>query len=74
MQKGFIGLIALLIGVAIIAFLLVRGDLFSLSSSVDKDGKKETKGFVEISTDAIQDARGAKAELEARDQKMLEEF
>ena len=53
---GFIGLLALLICVAIIAILIVRSDLFS--------GNKDGKNTIEQGMDAIDAAKNAKNLIE----------
>lgn len=60
-NKGFIGLIVLLISVAIIALIVVRTDLFSPA--------KEKKSMIEIGTDAIDEARDAKNLIEENSRK-----
>ena len=63
-NRGFIGLVALLISVAIIALVIVRTDLFSPN--------KEKKNIVEIGTDAIDEARGVKILIEENNRKAFE--
>ncbi len=63
-NKGFIGLIALLISVAIIALIVVRTDLFSPA--------KEKKSMIEVGTDAIDEARNVKVLIEENNRKAVE--
>lgn len=63
-DRGFIGLIALLISVGIIALLIVRTDLFSPN--------KEDKSMLQISTDAIDEARDVKIMIENNNRKAVE--
>jgi len=65
MNKGFMGILSLLIAVAVIVFLLVRSDLFI---------SKDQKSFDEIRTGAIDDAKAAKDLIEARDREAMEEL
>lgn len=53
---GYVGLLMLLIGVAIIAFLIVRTDLFT--------GQKEGKNMIEQGQDNINKAKAAKDMIE----------
>lgn len=64
-NAGFLGLISLLIAVAVIAFLLVRSDLFI---------SKDQKSFDEIRTGAMDDARDVKGQLEERDREVMQEL
>ena len=61
---SYIGLIALLVSVAIIALIVVRTDLFSKA--------KEKKSMIEIGTDAIDEARDVKNLIEENNRKALE--
>jgi hypothetical protein len=61
---GFIGLVALLISVAIIALIVVRTDLFSPA--------KEKKSMIEVGTDAIDEARNVKVLIEENNRKAVE--
>ncbi len=62
---GFVGLLALLIVVAIIAFLIVRTDLFT--------GEKGGKNIIEQGTSAIDQAKDVKALIEDNSRKAIEE-
>jgi len=53
---GYIGILMLLIGVAIIIFFMVRTDMFG--------GKKGDKTYLEQNTSAIDSAKDAKAMIE----------
>ena len=64
-NQGFMSLIGILIVFGIIAFLLVRSDLFT---------PKGQKSFDEVRSDAMDDARNIKSGLEARDAELMEEF
>lgn len=64
MNGGFIGLIALLISVAIIALIIIRTDLFSPA--------KEKKSMIEVGTDAIDEARNVKVLIEENNRKTFE--
>ncbi|HTE48376.1 MAG TPA: hypothetical protein VK675_00515 [Candidatus Paceibacterota bacterium] len=55
-NRGFIGLLALLICVAIIAIIIIRSDLFS--------GQKDGKNTIEGGFDAIDAAKNAKNLIE----------
>lgn len=57
-QRGFIGLLMLLIGVALGLLFMVRSDLFS--------GKKEQKSTIEQGLDAVDKAKEVKALIEQR--------
>jgi hypothetical protein len=61
---GFIGLIALLVSVTIIALIIVRTDLLS--------PVKEKKNIIEIGTDAIDEARNVKNLIEENNRKSIE--
>jgi len=59
-EGGFIGLLALLISVAVIALIVVRTDLFS--------GKDGDKSMLEQGTDAVNRANEVKNLIEGRNQ------
>jgi hypothetical protein len=67
-NKGFIGLIGLLIGFAIIALLLWRTDLFQ---SKTKDGVPQ-KTIIEQDLEVVQSAKDAKAILEIQSKVRVE--
>ena len=62
---GYVGLLMLLFGVAVIAFLIVRTDLFS--------GQSDGKGMLQQGVDAVSEAEAVKAKLEQNNQ-LLPEF
>jgi hypothetical protein len=66
LKGGYIGLIMLLIGVAVIVFLIVRTDLFS--------GQKGSKNMIEQGTDSIQKAEDVKNIIEQNNTKTMEEL
>ncbi|MDQ5954966.1 MAG: hypothetical protein QG583_894 [Patescibacteria group bacterium] len=75
MNGGFIGLIALLISVAIIALIVVRTDLFQGSTSIDEDGnevKNSDVNMIEGGFNAIDKARDAKNLIEENNRKAVE--
>jgi hypothetical protein len=53
---GYVGLLMLLIGVAIITFLIVRTDLFT--------GQKDSKNMIEQGQDDINKAKAVKSMVE----------
>ena len=59
LNEGFIGLIALLIGVAIIVFFIVRTDIFT--------GQSGDKSSIEQGQDAIQKAKDVRNMVEQND-------
>ena len=65
LQRGFIGIISLLIAVAIIIFFIVRTDLF---------GSKDGKNVIEQGQSDIQSAKDTKALLESESAKQAEEM
>ncbi|MFA6397772.1 MAG: hypothetical protein WDK96_02925 [Candidatus Paceibacterota bacterium] len=65
LNTGFIGLLMLLIGVALISLFLARTDLFS--------GKKGSKSIIEQDLDALNQAKEVKILIEQNNQKSLEE-
>ncbi|MBP9715049.1 MAG: hypothetical protein KBD52_00985 [Candidatus Pacebacteria bacterium] len=74
-NRGFIGLIALLISVAIIALIIVRTDLFGGSTSIDEDGnevKNPDVNMIEGGFNAIDKARDAKNLIEENNRKAVE--
>lgn len=74
-NRGFIGLIALLISVAIIALIVVRTDLFQGSTSIDEDGnevKNPDTNMIEGGFNAIDKARDAKNLIEENNRKTFE--
>ncbi len=62
---GYIALLLLLIGVALIIFFVVRTDLFS--------GKPGDKNMIEQGTDAVKQAENAKALLEQQNKQSVGE-
>ena len=56
LNEGYVGIMMLLIGVAIIAFLIVRADLFI--------GQKEGKNMIEQGQDDINKAKAVKDMVE----------
>jgi uncharacterized membrane protein len=72
---GFIGLIALLISVAIIALIVVRTDLFGGSTSIDENGnevKNPDVNMIEGGFNAIDKARDVKNLIEENNRKAVE--
>ncbi|MEK7585690.1 MAG: hypothetical protein AAB477_00415 [Patescibacteria group bacterium] len=65
LNSGFIGLLMLLIGVAIIIFFIVRTDLFT--------GNKDGKNMIEQKTSALDQAKDVKAQLEENSRKATEQ-
>lgn len=66
LNRGFVGLLALLIGVAIIAFLIIRTDLFS--------GQKDGKNMIQKNQDYINKAKDVKNIIEQNNAKATEEL
>ena len=64
LSGGYVGLLMLLISVAIIAFVIVRTDLF--------DGKKGGESVLEQGTDAINQAKEAKDLIEQNSRQSVE--
>jgi len=64
-NRGYIGLLLLLLGVALMAMLIVRSDLFS--------GKKDDKGMLEEDLQAVDKAQEAKNLLEQQNKQSVEE-
>lgn len=64
-NRGFIGLLMLLIGFAIIAFFIIRTDLFS--------GQKDGKNMIEQGRDSIKEADNAKKLIEQNSRRTIEE-
>jgi len=62
---GYVGLLMLLIGVAIITFLIVRTDLFT--------GQKEGKNMIEGGFNTIDAAKNAKNVIEERSRNAAEQ-
>jgi len=65
LMGGYIGLLMLLIGVALIIFFIMRTDLFL--------GKKNKKNIIEQNQDYINQAKEAKNLIEQKSQKTAEE-
>jgi hypothetical protein len=64
-NNGYIGLVSLLIGVAIISFIIMRSDLF-------KD-KKDGKNTIEEGREMINQADNAKNLIEQNSRRYMEE-
>ena len=64
-NKGYIGLLMLLIGVGIMIFFIVRTDLFT--------GQKNGKNMLEQGNDAIKQAQDAKNLIEKNNQQSMSE-
>lgn len=62
---GYIGLLMLLIGVALIIFFIVRTDLFS--------GQKDGKNMIEQGTDAVEETNEVKHLIEKNYQQSIQE-
>jgi hypothetical protein len=62
---GFVGLLMLFIGVAIIIFVLVRTDIFT--------GQKDGKNVIEQGIDAVDQAREVKDLIEKNNRQSTEE-
>jgi|GEM_PF-5877482 len=65
LNGGFIGILMLLIGVAIIIFFILRTDLFT--------GEKEDKNMIEQGSSYIDQAKEAKNMLEKNSQQTMSE-
>ena len=65
LNKGYIALLMLLIGVALMVLFIVRTDIFS--------GKKDTKSMLEQDLDAVNQVKEVKALVEEKSRKTLEE-
>ncbi|OGI68022.1 hypothetical protein A2738_00405 [Candidatus Nomurabacteria bacterium RIFCSPHIGHO2_01_FULL_42_15] len=63
-NRGYIGLLMLLIGVAIIALLMVRTDIFT--------GQKDGKNMYEQGTDVIDQSNDVKNMLEQNSRQSVE--
>lgn len=64
LNRGFIGLLMLLIGFAIIAFFIIRTDLFG--------GQKDGKNMIEQGRDSINEADNAKKLIEQNSRRTIE--
>ena len=76
-NKGFIGLLALLITVSIIIFFIVRPDLFTLEpkwgSGLQNNAELEGNNILEKGFNAIDKAKDAKALMEKNNQQSVAE-
>jgi len=71
--SGFIGLLALLISVGIIALIIVRTDLFSPKTLDENGNKVESKNILETGFDAIDKAKDVKNLVEQNSRKTIEQ-
>lgn len=69
-QSGYIGLLALLITVAIMALVMWRSDLFS--GTKDENGKAQN--VIERDLKAIDSAQNVKEKIEFNNQRSIEEI
>jgi len=65
LNGGYIGLLMLLLGVAIIVFFIIRTDLFT--------GKKDDKNMIEKNMEAIDKANAVKALVEQKSRESVVE-
>lgn len=70
LNGGYIGLLMLLIGVAIIIFIMFRNDIFSNKSNNEENIKKN---MIETNLDYVDQAKDVKDMLEKKNQEYFEE-
>jgi len=75
-SRGFIGLVMLLIGVAVIALIIVRTDLFKGKTMNLETGEVEndSKNIIEEGFDALDSAKNAKNMIEENSRKANEQL
>ena len=75
-SRGFIGLVMLLIGVAVIALIIVRTDLFKGKTMNLETGEVENDGknIIEEGFDALDSAKNAKNMIEENSRKANEQL